>query len=169
MAPAHVTLRRLTAEDIDDVVDLAARDALPADVMPRDDDPDPSAWTPARRRRLAEFLGSRLRRLPDGRYERSFLIHVDARVVGVARLVQPAQDGACEFGLWVARSHRGRGIGDAAVRRLGDRARDVGGTALVADTTTGNAAALAVLRRHGAVLTPRRRAPGIVDACVGLG
>jgi RimJ/RimL family protein N-acetyltransferase len=54
--------------------------------------------------------------------------------------------------MWLGRSHRGRGIGTAALRTLLEEAAKAGARAVVADTKTYNTAALGALRRNGATL-----------------
>ncbi|RKR30399.1 GNAT family N-acetyltransferase [Arthrobacter oryzae] len=57
-----------------------------------------------------------------------------------------------ETGIWLARGFRGRGVGREALRLVKARAASDGATALVAETTAGNVAALALLKSAGAEL-----------------
>lgn len=60
--------------------------------------------------------------------------------------------GTLETGIWLTRCCRGLGIGREALRQVKVLAAAAGATALVADTTSGNRAALALLRGSGAEL-----------------
>lgn len=57
---------------------------------------------------------------------------------------------ALETGIWLARSLRGQGIGREALRQVKAQAARSGATVLEAETTAGNAGALALLRSAGA-------------------
>lgn len=57
-----------------------------------------------------------------------------------------------ETGIWLARSFRGRGVGREALRLVKALAASGGAGALVAETTAGNVAALALLKSAGAEL-----------------
>lgn len=57
-----------------------------------------------------------------------------------------------ETGIWLARSFRGRGVGREALRLVKALAASGGAAALVAETTAGNVAALALLKSAGAEL-----------------
>ncbi|MCD2188931.1 GNAT family N-acetyltransferase [Actinomycetospora soli] len=157
----RVTLRVLDPADAADVAALVAaavHGALPRDVMPPDDAPEPDEWTVARERAYARFLRSRP---PE---ETSYLVVEGVSVLGVARLRHEAA--GAETGVWLARSARGRGIGTAVLGLLAERAADAGAERLLADTTADNAAALASLRRHRAALHEQG---GEVAAVVELG
>ncbi|WP_433800036.1 N-acetyltransferase family protein [Actinomycetospora sp. CA-084318] len=144
---SRVCLRALDPTDPDDlaaVVAAAVAGAVPSEVMPPDDAPDPDEWTVVRERAYARFLRSR----PSD--ETSWLVVEGAAVVGVARLRHGAA--GAETGVWLVRSARGRGVGTTVLGLLVERAAAAGAQRLVADTTADNVAALGSLRRHGAAL-----------------
>lgn len=159
-----VTLRPMGEEDVLSVIAAAVAGSLPREVMPPDDDPDPQTWTKRRAAGLAVFLRSRLSPLADGRRETSYVVQVDDRAVGVARLLPHASGEMVEAGLWLVADVRGYGVGGRVLALLAAQARARGGTELIADTTSGNAAALAVLRRGAARLTASVEHPGTVNA-----
>jgi RimJ/RimL family protein N-acetyltransferase len=159
-----VRLRPMRHGDVETVVATATAGTRPADVMPPDDDPDPDGWSERRAAGLAAFLRSRLARLPDGRQEISYVVEVDDRVAGVARLLPRADGTAMEAGLWLTRDVRGRGVGRRVLGLLADEARARGGEELVADTTTDNVAAVALLHRLGARPTASGRSSHAVSA-----
>ncbi|WP_433273991.1 GNAT family N-acetyltransferase [Actinosynnema sp. CS-041913] len=127
-----IRLRPLDDEGLERLLALAVSDADPQDVMP-------PGWTPDRPDEFRDFY----RGFRADAYE---IVDGD-RTVGMIRLT-----GAGETGLWVARSARGAGVGVQAVSRIVERAvvRDI--AAVTAETTTGNAAAVAVLKRVGAAV-----------------
>lgn len=142
-----VTLREFDPADAAEtaaVVAAAVAGAVPREVMPPDDAPDPDDWTVARERAYARFLRSRRD------VETSYLVVDGAAVVGVARLrLGPA---GAETGVWLTRAARGRGVGTTVLGHLVARAAAAGAEYLLADTTPDNVAALGSLRRHGAAL-----------------
>ncbi|MBN1092486.1 GNAT family N-acetyltransferase [Blastococcus sp. TML/M2B] len=71
------------------------------------------------------------------------------RVLGSVRLRRTGEPGGFETGIWLVRDARGRGVGTTAVRLLLERAREAGAATVRADTTTGNAGAVALLRALG--------------------
>ncbi len=157
-------LRSMLSADIDSVVSAAALGAMPVQVMPPDNDPHPEAWTDQRMSRLAVFLRSRLTVLDDGRQESVYVVLVDGRTAGVARLLPDQAGTVMEVGVWLASYVRGRGVGAEVLAQLIVEARAQGALELIADTTTDNTAALEVLRRGGAQLSASVAHPGTVDA-----
>ncbi|AXX30894.1 GNAT family N-acetyltransferase [Actinosynnema pretiosum subsp. pretiosum] len=127
-ASPHVSLRPLDEPGIERLLQVALADADPEDVMP-------PGWTTD-----AQFRAF-YRAMP------AFEVLVDGRTAGMVRL---ADDG--ETGMWLARSARGSGVGKAVLRLVLAHATRAGLRAVLADTTTDNAAALAVLRAVGAEL-----------------
>ncbi|MBF6171956.1 GNAT family N-acetyltransferase [Nocardia blacklockiae] len=111
---------------------------------------DAPGWT-ARRR--AAFLDFHRRRTldPATAVERTWVVDVDGRAVGAARLER--QGDAVAAGLWLRREDRGRGIGRQVAVLLLDLARSCGATTFVAETTADNRGALAVLASVGTTLT----------------
>jgi RimJ/RimL family protein N-acetyltransferase len=82
-------------------------------------------------------------------------------VVGAVRLGRTDEDGVLETGIWLTRGTRGRGVGQAAIAAVLDKATALGADAVRADTTSGNAAALSVLRRLGFELSPAEDGQGV--------
>ena len=75
------------------------------------------------------------------------------RVVGGVRLRRTGDPQVLDTGIWLVRDARGQRIGTRAVRLVLERAHEAGARTVRADTTAGNAAAVGLLRRLGAVLT----------------
>ncbi|MPY92198.1 MAG: GNAT family N-acetyltransferase [Acidimicrobiia bacterium] len=144
----EVAITRLREETVTDLLAVAVEDADPEDVMPPV--AGPPGWTEARR---SAFLGhhrARLSGLDGPHQELGYLVLDDGEPVGAARLARQPH-GRFEAGVWLGRSARGRGIGSALMPLLLAEAAAVGGD-VVAATTAGNVAAIALLRRHGARL-----------------
>ncbi|WP_040841617.1 GNAT family N-acetyltransferase [Nocardia brevicatena] len=134
--PPSVTLVPLTTDNLPSLLEAAVADADPLEVMPAV--AGPPGWTPERRRAFVEFHRGRALH-PTRPIEHTYLITDDGRVVGAARL-QPDGD-AVEAGIWIGRSHRGRGIGTVVAGQLRDIAARLGAHRLTAVTTADNAAA----------------------------
>jgi [ribosomal protein S5]-alanine N-acetyltransferase len=83
--------------------------------------------------------------------QKSWAISYAGELAGSIRLRRTGP-GVLETGIWLARGCRGRGIGHEALRQVKAHAAASGATALEADTTAGNGAALALLRGAGAEL-----------------
>jgi RimJ/RimL family protein N-acetyltransferase len=141
-------LKPLDLADVDGLVAVAVAEAVPAEVIPPV--PGPPGWTPERRAACRRFFveWAAEQPIPGAR----FAVVDGGRLVGMARLSPVDPPGTREIGMWLARSARGRGVGVAAVTELLVQAAAQGVTAVVAETTEGNAAALGVLRRCGARL-----------------
>ncbi|MBV9171162.1 MAG: N-acetyltransferase [Chloroflexi bacterium] len=77
----------------------------------------------------------------------------DGSVVGWASLNQfnprPAYDHVADFSVYVAREQRGRGIGDALLSALEQRARDIGYHKLVLAAFPTNSGGMRLYQRHG--------------------
>lgn len=127
-----IALRRLDEEGLERLLALAVADADPADVMP-------PGWSVDRPDEFRAFYRGFLR----DAYE----VVEGGRTVGMARLTSGG-----ETGLWLARAVRGRGVGREVLRRLLEAAPQRNVRVLVAETTTGNVAALRVLTAAGADL-----------------
>ncbi|MFE2872391.1 GNAT family N-acetyltransferase [Embleya sp. NPDC059259] len=149
MDNARVQLRRLDEDLLTALLDAAVADADPTEVMPPV--PGPPGWTADRR---AAFLAFHHEWAAT---PTTYAILVAGHVVGAARL-QPAPeapDDALETGLWIGRSHRGRGVGHAVLALLRTEAKSQGATRIVATTTEANTAARRLLATAGADLRPR--------------
>jgi ribosomal-protein-alanine N-acetyltransferase len=83
--------------------------------------------------------------------QKSWAISCDGELAGSIRLKRTGA-ATLETGIWLAREFRGRGVGREALRLVKAQAVASGATALEADTTAGNASALALLRAAGAEL-----------------
>ncbi|MEV1132396.1 GNAT family protein [Agromyces sp. NPDC049794] len=162
-SPPEVELITVDEVVLSRLVEVATTDAAPDDVTP----PLGDGWTPDRVEWLRAF--HRLRRvgLAHGEEETS-AIRVDGRIVGATRLHRssPETPDQLECGIWLARSSRGLGLSKTVLRLLASRAVSAGASRIVARTTAGNAAAIAVLKRAGARL--RNGPDGAVHAVVPL-
>jgi RimJ/RimL family protein N-acetyltransferase len=146
-----VALRPIDEETLDAVLKVAVADAEPDEVMPPcGGSPD---WTKQRQQAFRDFHHGRRAGLEGPLRELGLAIVANGEVLGIARL-QQRDDDRHEIGVWIGRSHRGRGVGTAALAALRSLAVSLGVRELVAQTTSDNTAALAVLRRHGADLRP---------------
>lgn len=146
---SDVTLRPLDEKLLRDLLEAAAADAGPLEVMPPV--AGPAGWTDERREAFLRF--HRSRSLSVEPVESTYAIVVGEKVVGAARLF-PLTDArhAVEAGVWIGRSYRGGGVGRAVIRRLLDLARAGGAERLFASTTAGNTAARRLLAELGADL-----------------
>ncbi|MDJ0463997.1 GNAT family N-acetyltransferase [Streptomyces sp. H27-C3] len=144
-----VTLQPLDEPLLGRLLDTATADADAEDVMP--EVAGPAGWTPARRAAFSRFHRSRtLTAEPE---ERTYVIVVDEKVVGAARLC-PLRDrpGTAEAGVWIGRSHRGGGVGGAVLEQLLDLAGTAGFASVFISTTAGNTAVHRILAARGVPL-----------------
>ncbi|MGV9938657.1 GNAT family N-acetyltransferase [Streptomyces sp. NPDC003401] len=155
----RVEVRQLDEESLEELLAVAVEDAVPEEVMPPVT--GPPGWTAERREAFRNWHRARRPGLAGPLRESTFAITHDGKVVGSARLALRAGHDVLETGMWLGRSHRGRGIGTATVRILLDEAAGAGARAVVADTEAHNTAALGALRRNGATLVASRDAVGI--------
>ena len=149
MKRPNVELLPLDNELIDRLQEVAIADADPEEVMPPVT--DVPGWTQTRRDAFRAFHRERLGGLSGPHREVHFAVVSRGEVVGSARLARRSETNVLETGTWIARSKRNSGIGSALIGVLLQKAAIEGATAVVAETTDTNHAALAVLRRHGAV------------------
>ncbi|RJQ78400.1 GNAT family N-acetyltransferase [Amycolatopsis panacis] len=162
---SEIVLIPLDEPGLGRLLELAAAEADPLEVMPPVT--GPAGWTDQRR---AAFLAFHRRRSldPDTAIESTWVIEVDGRTAGAARLKPVSGPSALEVeaGVWLARSVRGHGIGRRVTEVLLESARD-GGSArfVVATTTVDNAAARRLLTGTGADLDVHG---GSVDARLEL-
>ncbi|WP_406859044.1 GNAT family N-acetyltransferase [Streptomyces sp. HUAS MG47] len=150
MVAQVVDLRRVNQDSLEDLLAVAVADAAPDEVMPPV--AGPPGWTAGRQEAFRDWHRARYGGLAGPLRESTFTIRYDGAVVGSARLALRDGDDVLETGMWLGRSHRGRGIGTAALRLLLAEAARAGARAVVADTKTHNTAALGALRRNGATL-----------------
>ena len=110
----------------------------------------------------AEWLAARGPRYP-------VLVAVDdaEAVVGWGSLnpfnARPAYDHVADFSVYVAREQRGRGIGDALLHALEDRARAVGFHKLVLAALLRNAPGMRLYERHAFALVGIYHEQGMLD------
>ena len=118
-------------------------------------------WTPIRVTWLRTFHRDRRAGLSGPAGEATWAVVAGERVVGSVRLKRSAEQGVLETGAWLTRSGRGRGAGRAALASVLQQAAALGAQVVCAQTTTGNASALAVLRRLGFELVPGHEVHGV--------
>jgi RimJ/RimL family protein N-acetyltransferase len=145
-----VVLRRMDDALLERLLRVAVAEADPDEAMPPLE--GPPGWTPARREAFKDYHRSRIEGLESAHREVTFAVMAGSEVVGAARLAEVDRPGVLEAGLWLARSARGRGRAGEVLSLLLVEAASAGASVVVAETTAGNAAALAVLRRSGARL-----------------
>jgi RimJ/RimL family protein N-acetyltransferase len=150
-APPVVALRAVDEDTLERMIAVALRDASANQVTPPVTPGE--EWTPER----VEWLRTSHRECRAGldgpRAEATWAVLADGEVVGAVRLKRTDVPGVVETGIWLTRSVRGRGVGQQAVGAVVDEAAACGARVLRAETTRGNAAALALLRRLGFRLT----------------
>ncbi|MEJ3745581.1 GNAT family N-acetyltransferase [Actinomycetes bacterium KLBMP 9797] len=139
-----------SAESAEALLAVAVAEADPADVMPPV--AGPPGWTAARRAAFRAFHRLFFQGLAGPHRTIMFGVVADGHLVGMIRMRRSGAD-SVETGMWLGRSARGRGIGSAALRALVAEAAAAGARTVVAETTSDNHAALAALRRCGALLT----------------
>ena len=137
-----VKLQPLGDDLLPRLLDTAVSDADADEVMPPV--PGPPGWTEERRAALRAYLRST--------DEKRWAVLVDGDVVGAAHLAPADAPGAVTAGIWLRRSARGKGYGTQAVHLLTEEARALGMSAVIAETSTSNAAAVGALRAVGAKL-----------------
>ncbi len=118
-------------------------------------------WSPARIAWLKDFHRNRRDGLSGPAGEATWAILVGDQVVGSVRLKRTAVPGILETGIWLTRRIRGQGVGRLALAGVLRTAATVGAQGVRADTTTGNGAALGVLRRLGFDLAPSNDGAGV--------
>lgn len=142
-----MTLAAVDEDLLDDLVEAALAGAAAGEVTPPVDDGD--AWTPARVAWLRSFHSERGGGLDAPPWEATWAVLEGGRTVGGVRLRRVAA-GEAEVGIWLVRAARGRGVGSRALSLLLDVARRHPELRLVrADTSPGNRASQAMLRRLG--------------------
>ncbi len=147
-----VRLTPVDEETLEPLLSVAAAEAEPDEVMPPVE--APAGWSQARRDAFRAFHRASYGGLDGPTRTVMYAIHVGGEVVGMIRMSRTKVPDSVETGMWLGRSARGQGIGPAALRALLQEAVKVGAARVVANTTSDNGAALAVLARCGAVLRP---------------
>jgi RimJ/RimL family protein N-acetyltransferase len=110
--------------------------------------PGHPTWTVERREAFMAFFRPMLRSPGIAIYA----VMAGGAMAGFMRLKRMDPPDTAETGIWLGRSHRGKGTGAAALRLLLEEAGKQGYCRVVADTTVGNLAAQSVLRRGRAAM-----------------
>lgn len=141
---------RAVADDgaLDDVVAAAVAGAEPDDVTP----PLGDGWCETRLEWLRTYHRERFEGLAGPAGEVTLAVREGGRTCGVVRL-RALGHGRHETGLWLTRDVRGRGVGRAVFTDVLALAGTLGAREVVAETTTGNPAAQALLRGAGFTLS----------------
>lgn len=148
----EVRLTPVDEHNLEPLLSVAVAEAEPGEVMPPVE--GPPGWTALRRDAFRDFHRAHFGGLDGPNRTVMFAIIVGGDVVGMVRMGRRAEPHTMETGLWLGRSARGQGIGLAALRALLAEAGCTGARFVVAETTPGNAAAIAVLGECGARLRP---------------
>ncbi|WP_431950558.1 N-acetyltransferase family protein [Nocardia lijiangensis] len=135
-----VELSELSEDNLALLLDAAVADADPLEVMAPV--AGPPGWTARRKEAFLAFHRDRALH-PTCPNERTFVITVGGRVVGAARLEPHGEE--VEAGIWIGRSHRGRGIGGRVAARLRELAARSGARRVTAVTTPDNIAARRII------------------------
>lgn len=154
-SPAAVRLVDVSEEVLEQLLTVAIQDADPDEVTP----PLGSAagWNSERISWFREYHHAAAGLDGPGQ-EKSWAISSDGELAGSVRLKRTGA-GSLETGIWLGRSFRGQGIARQALRLVIGRAAASGASLLEADTTAGNAAALALLRSAGAEIEEGEASP----------
>jgi ribosomal protein S18 acetylase RimI-like enzyme len=81
--------------------------------------------------------------------EHNVLAEADGRPVGMVSATALANGDVELLSMWVAPEGRGRGVGDALVKWVRERARGVGAARVLLDVRAANSQAIALYERHG--------------------
>jgi RimJ/RimL family protein N-acetyltransferase len=146
----QVRLRPVDEQSLEPLLSVAVAETEPAEVMPPV--PGPAGWSLARREAFREFHRSHFGGLDGPTRTVMYAITIGSDVVGMIRMSRTDDPETVETGMWIGKSARGQGIGVAALRALLAEAAGAGARSVVANTTTGNMAALGALARCGAVI-----------------
>lgn len=135
-----IELEPLTENNLAALLAAAVADADPSEVMPPvGGEP---GWTDRRKQAFLDFHRGRALRAEQP-VELTYVITVDGRAVGAARLEYRGD--SFEAGVWIGRSHRGRGVGRVVAGKLRIAAAATGVRQIIAVTTGDNAAARRLL------------------------
>lgn len=148
----HMVLVEVDDEVLARLVRAATEGAAPDEVTP------PltpgQTWTPERVAWLRAFHRDRRAGIDGAAAEVTWAVVLEEAVVGSVRLRRTEEPDALELGVWLTRDVRGRGLGRSIMAQVVEQAKALGAVRLQADTTSGNAPALAVLRELGFTVTP---------------
>lgn len=151
-------------EDVlEELVCVAVNDADPDEVTP----PLEPGWGPVRVAWLRDYH-RRCRSGLAGGDQLTEVVRVDGRVSGSVRL-ERLPTGDLEYGLWLARAARGRGLSRVVLDLVAQQAAEAGAHRIVVRTTAGNDPAVATLRRAGAVIEsgPGTAVSAVIDLVRG--
>lgn len=110
-------------------------------------------WTPMRRAAFLGFFEPMLAGFQGPKRTVIYGVRIDGLVAGFTRLSLTDRSGVGETGIWLGRTWRGLGAGQAVLREVLKEAARKGMHTVVADTTPGNGAAIGLLRKLGATLS----------------
>jgi RimJ/RimL family protein N-acetyltransferase len=162
-AAGRVQLLDVTAEILEELLDVAVTDAAPDEVTPPLGDAD--GWNPERIRWFRDYHRAAAAGLDGPAAQKAWAISCDGQIAGSIRLKRPGTaptaGSPLETGLWLGRSFRGRGIGREALTLVRNVASRAGASMLQAETTAGNLAARALLRSAGAELEEQAGASSV--------
>jgi RimJ/RimL family protein N-acetyltransferase len=144
---------------LDRLVNAAITDAAANEVTPPVTTGD--EWSPARIAWLTDFHRTRRNGLSGPVAEATWAILVSDQVVGSVRLKRAAAAEILETGIWLTRRTRGQGVGRLAIAGVLQTAATLGARGVRAETTTGNRAALRVLRSLGFDLVASKDSTGV--------
>ncbi len=126
-------LQPLTIDNLSDLLEAAVADADPLEVMPPVVGPE--GWNETRRRAFRKFHMSRSID-PLSAVEATFIIRLGGAAIGAARLERIGD--SAEVGIWIGRTHRGRGLGRFVIADLVELARQSDVKRVIGSTTTDN-------------------------------
>jgi RimJ/RimL family protein N-acetyltransferase len=132
---------------LDRLVNAAITDAAANEVTPPVT--TGGGWSPAWIAWLKDFHRNRRNGLSGPVDETTWAILVSNQIVGSVRLKWTAAAEILETGIWLTRRTRGQGVGRLAIASVLQPAATLGARGARAETTTGNRAALRVLRSLG--------------------
>jgi RimJ/RimL family protein N-acetyltransferase len=154
-----VTLLGVDELTLDRLVNAAITDAAADEVTPPVTTGD--EWSAARIAWLKDFHRTRRDGLSGPVGEATWAILARDQVVGSVRLKRTAVPEILETGIWLTRRTRGQGVGRLAMAGVLQTAATLGAQGVRAETTTGNRAALRVLRSLGFDLVASKDGAGV--------
>lgn len=146
----QVRLTPVDEETLEPLLSVAVAETEPGEVMPPV--PGPAGWSLARRDAFREFHRAHFGGLEGPTRTVMYAITVGSDVLGMIRMSRTDRPDVVETGIWLGKSARGQGLAVAALKALLAEAAKAGARSVVASTTAGNAPALGVLTRCGAVI-----------------
>ncbi|MEE2569016.1 GNAT family N-acetyltransferase [Pseudarthrobacter sp. J64] len=150
MSPsAEVSLAGVNQDVLEQLLELALRDAAPDEVTPP---LGGQGWNQERIDWFRAFHRAAADGLDGPAAEKTWAVLCNGTVAGSIRLKR-AGGCAAETGIWLGRAFRGRGIGSAALGLVLAEARRAGLEQVTSHTTAGNTAARRLLAGAGAALT----------------